>query len=227
MTQAHYKVIINVNGKSVEIERAKLRLWFNLEDMRSKLKEAVEKGDTQAVSLIICSYLSAASYEDVETFQDATWEEVAIAFADVNNLNSPRLQFPLFNIDEDKSFDKESWDYKGRTWYLWVHLLAKTYGWVEEYIAELEIESGLAFIQETIVEDQLKKEWEWSLTEMAYEYNKASKTSRYKPLPRPNWMRAIRRAPKKTKMLKMMLPFGPVENLSGMGLHGTDADVVH
>jgi hypothetical protein len=227
MIQAHCNVSINVNGKSVEVERAKLRLWFNLEDMRSKLKEAVEGGDTQAVSLIICSYLSAASNENIEIFQDTIWEEVAIAFADVCALNSPRLQFPLFNVDEDKPLDTVSWDYEGRLWYLWVHLLAKAYGWTAEYIAELEIEDGLAFIQETTVEDQLRKEWEWSLSEMAYEYNKAAKTSQYKPLPRPNWMRAIRKEPKKTKMLKMMLPFGPVENLSGMGIHGTDENVVH
>ena len=226
MILAHCNVTINVNGKSVEVERAKLRLWFALEDICSKLKEAVEGGDTQAVSLLICSYLSAASCEDVETFQNVVWEEAATAFADVRALNSPRLQFPLFNVGEDTP-DMVSWDYKGRLWYLWVHLLAKAYGWTEECISELEIESGLAFIQETMVEDQLKKEWEWSLTELAYEYNQASKTSRYKPLPRPNWMRAIRKAPKKTTMLRMMLPYGPIENLSGMGVHGTDENVAH
>ena len=220
-------VSISINKKPIDIERARLCLWFNLEDIHSKLKEAVEKGDTQAVSLIICSYLSAASNESIETFQNAPWEEVAIAFADARDLNSPRLQFPLFNIDDSKSPDTVSWDYKGRLWYLWVHLLAKAYGWTEKYISELEIESGLAFIQETMVEDQLRREWEWSLTELAYEHNKNSKTSKLKPLPRPNWMRAVRKEPKKTKIPLFMLPGGVIENISGMGLHGADEDVVH
>jgi len=220
-------VSISINKKSIDIERARLCLWFNLEDIHSKLKEAVEKGDTQAVSLIICSYLSAASNESIETFQNAPWEEVAIAFADARDLNSPRLQFPLFNVDDSKSLDTVSWDYKGRLWYLWVHLLAKAYGWTEKYISELEIESGLAFIQETMVEDQLRREWEWSLTELAYEYNKNSKTSKLKPLPRPNWMRRIRKEPKKTKIPLFMLPGGVIKNISGMGLHGADEDVIH
>jgi len=228
MILAHSNVVsIGVNGKSIDIKRANLRLWFNLEDVRSKLKEAAERGDTLAVSLLICSYLSVASDENIETFQDAPWEEVATAFVDVSALNSPRLQFPLFNNDDIKPFDTVSWDYEGRLWYLWVHLLAKAYGWTEEYISELEIESGLAFIQEAMVEEQLRKEWEWSLTELAYEFNKNSKTSRLKPLPRPNWMRAVRKEIKKTKMLRMMLPFGLIENLSGMGLHGVDEDVIH
>ena len=220
-------VCVSINGKSIEVERARLRLWFDLEDVRSKLEEAVGRGDTQAVSLIICSYLSIASNEDIETFQNAGWEEVAIAFADVLDLNSPRLQFPLFKFKEDRPLDTVSWDYKGRLWYVWAHLLASAYGWTEEYISGLEIESGLAFVQETMVEDQLRKEWEWSLTEMAYEFNKASKTSRYKPLPRPNWMKEIRKAPKKTKMLKSMLPVGVIENLSGIALHGIDENIAH
>jgi hypothetical protein len=40
-------------------------------------------------------------------------------------------------------------------------------------------------------------------------------------------MGRIANAPKKTTLLKSMLPVGYIENVSGMGLHGTDADVVH
>ncbi len=220
-------MIINVHGKSIDVERAKLRQWFKLEDVGSSLKEAVERGDTQAVSLILCFYLSAASDEDIELFQDAPWEEVAAAFLEIRTLNSPRLRFPLFNTKDAGSFDTVSWEYEGRTWYFWVHLLAKAYGWVEEYISNLEIESGLAFIQETLVEDQLRKEWEWSLTELAYEYIKGSNVSKFKPLPRPDWMRAKRKEPKKVKMPIVLLPTGNIENISGMGLHGAAEDVVH
>jgi len=221
------KVIISVSGKSIEVERAKLRLWFDLEDVRSRLKEAAERGDTQAVSLTLCSYLSAASCENIEVFQDANWEEVAIAFAEITFLNTPLLHLPLFDYHDKEQVDTVSWEYEGRTWYLWVHTLAKAYGWTEEYISNLEIETGLALIQETVVDDQLGKEWEWSLTEIAYQYDKGSKTSRFKPLPRPSWMGGGKKPPKKTKMLMSMLPVGYIENVSGMGLHGTDADVIH
>ena len=105
--------------------------------------------------------------------------------------------------------------------------MAKAYGWTEEYISNLEIETGLALIQEAIVDDQLNKEWEWSLTEIAYEYDKGSKTSKFRALPRPDWMGGGKKPPKKTTMLKVMLPVGYIENVSGMGLHGTDLDVVH
>ena len=220
-------ITISVNGKSIEVERAKLRLWFDLEDLRSKLKEAAEEGDSRAVSSLICSYLSVASDEEVETFQNAGWEEVAMAFAEISVLNSTRKQFPLFSYKSEEPTELVSWEYEGRTWYLWVHTLAKAYGWTEEYISELEIETGLALIQETMVEDQLRREWEWSLTELAYPYNKVTKTSKFSPLPRPGWMGRIVEEPKKTKLVKAWLPIGNIENLSGMGLHGTDKDVAH
>ena len=221
------KVVISVSEKSIEVERAKLRLWFELEDARSKLKEAAESGDTEAVSLILCSYLSVASCENIELFQESNWEEVAIAFAEINFLNTPQLQLPLFDYQDKEETNTVSWEYEGRTWYLWVHTLAKAYGWTEEYISNLEIETGLALIQETVVDDQLNKEWEWSLTELAYPYDKGSKTSKFNPLPRPDWMGRVAKTPKKTTLLKLMLPVGYIENVSGMGLHGTDADVVH
>jgi len=221
------KVIISVSGKSIEVERAKLRLWFDLEDMRTSLKEAAGKGDTQAVSLILCSYLSSASNEDIELFQNANWEEVAIAYAEITFLNAPLLHLPLFDYHDEKQVDTVSWEYEGRTWYLWVHTLAKAYGWTEEYISNLEIETGLALIQEPVVEEQLAKEWEWSLTELAYPYDKNTKTSKFNPLPRPGWMKSVAKKPKKTKLLKSMLPVGFIENISGMGLHGTDKDVTH
>jgi hypothetical protein len=221
------KVIISVSEKFIEVERAKLHLWFDLEELRSNLKEAAESGDTTAVSRLLCFYLSAASCENIEVFQDANWEEVAIAFAEIDALNLPRMNFPLFEFAHKKLDDPAVWEYDGRTWYLWVHVLAKAYGWTEEYISGLEIETGLALIQEAMVEDQLQKEWEWSLTEIAYQYDAGSKTSRFKPLPRPGWMGGGKKPPKKTKMLKEMLPFGYIENVSGMGLHGTDVDVVH
>ena len=221
------KVIISVSGKSIEVERAKLRLWFELEDARTKLNEAAGRGDTKAVSLSLCSYLSAASCENIELFQEANWEEVAIAFAEINFLNTPQLHLPLFDYQDKAETNTVSWEYEGRTWYLWVHTLAKAYGWTDEYISALEIETGLALIQETVIDDQLNKEWEWSLTELAYPYDKGSKTSRFNPLPRPDWMGGIAKMPKKTKILKSMLPVCYIENVSGMGLHGTDADVVH
>jgi hypothetical protein len=217
----------SINDETIEVQRARLHEWFDLEELRSSIKEAVDGGDTTAVSRLLCSYLSAASDKRIEIYQETSWEEVAIAFAEINALNSPRMNFPLFEFAHKEANDPEVWEYEGRTWFIWVHILAKAYGWTEEYISGLEIETGLALIQEATVEDQLQKEWEWSLTELAYPYDKVTKTSRFVPLTRPDWMRAKTKAIKTTTMKSSMLPMGVIDNISGMGLHGVvekDAD---
>ena len=226
--QSPNKITISVGGKRFEVERARLRLWFELEDIRSKIKDAVEEGDTNAVSMFICSYLSTASGQDQGLFLETIWIETALAFMEINELNSPRISIPMFTIKSDRENDDTvSWDYDSRTWYLWVHSLARVYGWSVEYISDLEIETGLALLQEITIDDQLQKEWDWGRTELAYKYDPVTKSSRFSPLDRPMWMRPRAKKVKKTKMVKAWLPIGNIENLSGMGLHGTEEDAIH
>jgi len=67
-----------------------------------------------------------------------------------------------------------------------------------------------------LVDDQLEKEWEWSLSELAYSYNSSTKKSEFKELPRPDWMdgKEIEEI-KLIKIPKSMMPVGQVVRMDG------------
>ena len=102
---------------------------------------------------------------------------------------------------------KIPWDYPERDWYYWVHLLASHYGWSIAHISEMDIDDALALLQEIEVEEQMQKEWEYQLSEIAYPYDSNSKASIFKPMDRPFWMRKEAKAQKR-KMLKKFMPNG-------------------
>ena len=207
--------VINVGGREIEIPRARLRTWFELERIRRKIKEASERGEAATVSDLLCVYLSAASGESEDVFASAPWYETAIAFGLVSALNMSTVNFPLFR--NTVSTGKEApWNYEGRDWYEWVHVLALAYGWTLDVISELEIEDGIALLQEVLTDEQLDREWMWSMSENAYEYIPSSKKSKFRPLPRPAWMLPLPSAPMSVKIRKDMLPVGKVIDLASI-----------
>jgi hypothetical protein len=129
---------------------------------------------------------------------------------------SPRAKLPILTTKHTKEDKKLSWDYDGRTWNFYSHLLASNYGWTLEYIGKLGIDEVIAKIQEILTEEQLNKEFQWSMSEIAYPYNKSTKKSEFKPLKRPYWMLAEVTEIKKIKILKSLLPIGNVQDVSGM-----------
>lgn len=213
-------MLLQLRNRQIEIQRAKLKHWFQLEAIRGKIGEAADKGDTSQVSELVCEYLSVASHEPRETFLDVDWIETATAYVETVQFNQPNIPFPLFTAKEQQE-KKEPWDYQERNWYLWLHQLAKFYGWSIEYISELELEDGIALLQEILTETQLEKEWQWQMSEIAYPYDPGSKTSKFKALDRPEWMRPKANVIKKVKMKSSMLPVGNIVDLAGVGIHGT------
>lgn len=182
----------------------RFRKWLELEHLKEKLLEAVDGGD---LPLWLMQYLSTAFWgTDPKWFKDADWFLIISAFYKVLS-KSPKLDLPITKPNDDKP-KEESWDYENRTWPLYSHLLAKSYGWTLEYISQLHVEEALATIQEILVEEQLDREFYYGLSEIAYVYDKNSKTSRFHPLPRPFWMRPKIKEIKKFPIPKAMLPFG-------------------
>lgn len=79
--------------------------------------------------------------------------------------------------------------------------------------SELDPDDGVALLQEILTDDQLEKEWQWSLSEIAYPYNPDTKKSEFKNLPRPVWMqKEIRKPVKQIKIPASMLPVGIVRH---------------
>lgn len=205
------------------LDRVGLKKWIELEDIRYNIRKAAESGNTDELASQLCLHVSVAfciPYEDVEKLD---WDEVAYAFQIGTLACVPKNDYAIL---KSKSKDEKeiSWDYPGRTFYLWANMLARAYGWTLDYIAELDFDAAIALMQEILVDQQTEKEWQWMLSEIAYPYNPTKKVSEFKALPRPSWMseKRIVAPVKNVKILKSMLPVGAVVKMDG-----TLENVVH
>ena len=191
------------------IIKAKLRAWLVLEDFYSNIIGAADKGNREEFVSSFYSYISAALFISKEDLQLCPWYEITRAFREIYTINRPSFDFPVLH-NVDKRNKEAEWDYPGRDWFIWLHLLAKEYGWDIKYIENLELDDGIALLQEILVDEQLEKEWQWSMSEVAYSYNEITKTSKFNPLERPEWMKPIPKPIEKVKVRASMLPVGIV-----------------
>ena len=186
------------------------RTWLELEEIKSKIVNAVrEKGHT--FPELICLYLSTALRVSSRHFENKPWEEVIGLFIIISSKTIPSHTLPLIHKQSSSKKEKDAWDYDGRTWYLYSNLIAQTYGWTLEYIAQLDVDNALSLIQEILTDEQLEREFLWSMSEKSVTYNSKTKTSRFNPLPRPYWMMPELKPIKIIIMPRNMLPIGEVE----------------
>jgi len=197
--------VLRIGNAEYTATRVGLKKWLALEDKKSDIFQATEDKDTFTDAIL--AYLSVAFDVPTQELEEVPWYEIIDEYATSNVLNNINFQFPLLN--EPSSKEKAIWDYAGRTWYLWANLLAKSYGWTLKYISELDPDDGIALLQEILTDDQLDKEWEWGMSEIAYPYNETTKKSEFKELSRPVWMqKKVRKLPTKVKINVSMLPVG-------------------
>jgi hypothetical protein len=201
-------LIVNIGGKEYNVERSTLRQWLQLEDVVNKIKEG------ESIAKDIYSYLSIALGEEID-FSKIPWYVPAEAFADILRINNVKYDFPILRI---KTKDIEyPWDYEGRSFYIWAHLFADNYGWDIKYISKLDVDDAVALVQEISIEEQLHKEWEWSLSERSIKYDKRGR-GKFQPLKRPDWMQLpSQELLKKTEKMKIpiaMIPAGVVVKMN-------------
>jgi len=167
------------------ISRVKFRDWLTLEDIRSQVKEAADQGENDKVSSLLCSYLSAALCHG--NWGKLPWEDVLNEYAFAVNLHTPSRDFRIFSVDAKK----KAFRINDSSWYSWSSVLAVAYGWDLKYIAELDIDDAISLIQEVLYDEQLQKEWEWTLSEKSVSYDERGE-GKFNPLDRPQWMRERR-----------------------------------
>jgi hypothetical protein len=194
----------------VKVRRFGLKKWIELSKIRKNLTES--GADVPELVFDALSLVSLLSEDD----KRLPWFDIEEAFSSLLKENQIRIEFPILRKGKKSKKDTQTppWEYIERDWYFWLHRFAKEYGWDREYIAELDIDDVYGLYQEIQVEDQLEKEFIHSLSEISYEYNKATKNSRYKPLSRPSWMTAVDIAELKQvikrKIPRSMIPPGIV-----------------
>jgi hypothetical protein len=124
----------------------------------------------------------------------------------------PKFDFPIFYSKEKT--EQVAADYSEKEWYFWLHFLCSKYHWTVEYTQELFIEDAFGLLQEALIEKQQEREWQWSLTELAYPYDENTKKSVFKPLKKPDWMTIIKdNVPQKVMIRRDMMPQGVIIDL--------------
>ena len=122
---------VTLDGKEYEVTRARLRVWLQLEDIREQIARAADNKDRSGFVALTYSYLSAALSVEID-FSILPWYEIVEAYANIVSLHQPFFEFPF--LTTAGKIDKVPWDYEGRTWYSWSHMLADAYVLKLEYI---------------------------------------------------------------------------------------------
>lgn len=183
--------VVHLGGGEHPIARSRLGTYIDLNNATEALVEAVDAGDNGAIAHCLFEYLSLAIPDlDRGVYESAPWFEVVYAVMTVRAVNTiPQAdQYAILNTKSDGKQASVPWDYPGRRLMVWKHILASAYGWTLEEIDNLWPEQAVMLLMEIMVDEQIDMEFAHSLSENAYEYDKATKKSRYKPLRRPLWM---------------------------------------
>jgi hypothetical protein len=194
-------------------QRLKFGEWADREAVATSIAKLGDR-DTKNFSALAIRYVSLSLHIPEWWIAKLGWTKAISLFFVSQNYHSPK-KIPLLS-GEEKDDKKIGWDYDGRNVPYWIHILASTYSWSVEYIRGLEVDTALALMQEILVNEQLKKEFQWSMSEIAYQYNPSSKKSEFKALPRPNYMQEKAKEIKLVKLPKALMPMGHIVDMSGM-----------
>lgn len=197
-------------------KRLNLYGWAKLDSLQRQMKIKAEEGDAQAVADLIFQTIKLV---DNRNCKKMFWLDAINLLSEIQYANLPSKNFPMLSVKKKEKGDPLPWEYEGRSWYFWLNIFSTNYGWSEKQIMELDIDSAIGLYQEILIEEQLRQEWEWGLSEVSYSYDKNTKKSKFNKLPRPDWMLPIapkvRKPVKKTKILRAFMPQGSVVSLMG------------
>lgn len=191
-------------------KRLKLKEWARLESIKKLISEYAKRGGYEPLGEFILQAIRLCGVR--WNYKKKPWYETIAVFSATQEINKPK-KIPMLTANgEDITIP---WDYPFRDWVWWLNLFASKYGWSEEQISKLDFDDAIALYQEIQVEDQMEKEWQYGLSELAYEYIPSTKKSKFRPLHRPSWMLVTKdnykpKTPKKVKILASMMPVGNI-----------------
>lgn len=203
---------IKLGGLAWKVRRGRLGTFLRLLKAKRLIQNASKKGDSGSIADGLFEYFQTAIPKlNRGQFNSAPWYEIIQAYIRIGELNKIKKvdQYALFSIGDPSPKSPVAWDHDERTVILWIHIIAYAYKWSKQEIENLWPEEAIGYIQEILAEDQMRQEFEYSLSEIAYPYDSATKKQKYKPLMRPLWMVGSKR-PKLYRVEKKLLPIGNV-----------------
>lgn len=204
---------VALSGREFTVARARLGGYLALQGAQEHVDHAVQAQDNGQIADGLFLYLSTALPElNREAFEAAPWFDVLQAYDDVLALNRipDSTKFSILRRVEERKGRSVPWHYIGRSAFVWLHTIARAYNWPRAEIETLWPEEAIAFIQEIMVDEQLEREFLYSLSEVAYSYDKATKKSKYLPMARPLFMVMRNEPVKRTLLHRSSLPVGNV-----------------
>lgn len=206
------RIEVTIAGLVQICERVRLGSYLRLQRVAKRLSKAAAQADTGAIADALFEYLNACIPDLARgKFNEAPWYEVISAFSDLmqhNRIRGAENFSMLVNVGA-KSGKTVAWDHDDREILIWIHTIANAYKWSKSEIENLWPEEAVGYIQEILVDHQFEREFLYSLSELAYPYDKATKKSSFRPMERPLWMVAGG-GRKNDRVLKSMLPVGNV-----------------
>lgn len=200
----------------IKHKRYKFKQWIDLEDRKILIAGASDKNKSEFPYLVI-KFLSDSLNIPKWVWLRLPWMEVWAAYLGVSTSTLFREYLPIVSLPytTDGLKAKAPWEYTGRTWYFYSNLLAHKYGWSLEYIANLSVFDAMAYVQEILLDQQIDREFLWSMSEASSIYDERTKTAKPNPLPRPYWMTTVK-ADEPLPIPKINIPknFLPVGNVN-------------
>ena len=174
-----------------ETKKVNLYKWIELQTLKDKIASS---GGIEFVDHLFKFIVVAEEALNTDDLEALPWFIIGEGFQFLDFINVPNIEFPFLRTSpEERTRNKTriSWDYSERLWFIWLYAFSKEFGWNIEAVKDLDIETACGLMQEIIVNEQMEKEFVHSLSEVSYPYDTSSKSSKYKPLERPAWMRPI------------------------------------
>jgi len=203
--QPEPQVAFTLGGRGYVATRARLGNFLHMQQAREEMSSAAQNGDTGAIADSLFLWLSAAAGAGRAEFEQATWIEIGVAFANLSDINRmdqlPIIRYPSGNLKPVK------WDFRGREVMAWIDAIAHAYGWSLDEILALYPEEALGLLQEISAREYHERRFQHALSEVAYEVRRDGK-SVYHQLDPPYWMAVGE--PHKTKIPRKVLPLGNI-----------------
>lgn len=164
-----------------------LRRVLPAEAIQRDYRAAVTARDAEAVARSILQLLEHFGL----TTTDARTQDVLLSFvllsAAIGRAMSdlPPAVLGIGHVSTDQPTDPP-YEYAVRSNYVWVDLIAWAYHWDRETILSLHPREAARYVQEIKLREIENKEWQYGLTEFAYDKN-----GRYKPFRKPLWMTQV------------------------------------
>ena len=97
-----HSVTVSLDGQEYEIHRARLGQYLRIQEASAGLLRASSEGDHRSIVDAIFAFFQVSIPDlTMEQFLENDWMQIAIAYAEIQNLNAPAFDLAIFKYSDD------------------------------------------------------------------------------------------------------------------------------